>query len=539
MRDNQPVTQQEYVLADDDFLISRTDLKGRITYASPAFVRISGFQLEELMGANHNLVRHPDMPPAAFANLWSTIQKGQSWNGFVKNRRKNGDHYWVYANVTPIFDNGQLTGYTSVRVKPSRANVTKADTAYREIMAGRGKNLTLHRGQLRQKGLLGALQRLQLWGSLHGRMRLVIFLAALLLSGSGLLGYLGMQAGEPAHQLYILALAFVSIFGSLGLGALGCLTMRSVMQPLEATLDFTAQLAAGNLGAHLNDGVGFIEINRLILALETMRKGLISIASDVHNDMSLFSTSASEIAQGNQDLASRTDEQAHSLQQTATSMEELTGTVEQNANNARQASQLAAEATKSVQASGKMMHDVVDTMTGITDSAHKMREIISVIDSIAFQTNILALNASVEAARAGEQGKGFAVVASEVRNLASRSAAAAREIRSLIDDSSRQIENGADLVRNAELGIEDVVHAVTRVNNIMGEISVASNEQSSGIALVNQAVAQMDSVTQQNAILVQDAARIAKRLEDQVIDVERAVAVFRLEHVARRGNQSP
>jgi len=220
-------------------------------------------------------------------------------------------------------------------------------------------------------------------------------------------------------------------------------------------------------------------------------------------------------------------------------MEELTGTVEQNANNARQASQLAAEATKSVQASGKMMHDVVDTMTGITDSAHKMREIISVIDSIAFQTNILALNASVEAARAGEQGKGFAVVASEVRNLASRSAAAAREIRSLIDDSSRQIENGADLVRNAELGIEDVVHAVTRVNNIMGEISVASNEQSSGIALVNQAVAQMDSVTQQNAILVQDAARIAKRLEDQVIDVERAVAVFRLEHVARRGNQSP
>lgn len=532
MRNNQPVTQQEYLLADDDFLISRTDAKGRITYASPAFVRASGFSLDELMGASHNIVRHPDMPPAAFANLWETIKKGQSWNGFVKNRRKNGDHYWVYANVTPIFDSGQLTGYTSVRVKPSREDVAKADTAYRDIIAGRGNHLTLHRGQLRKKGLLGFLSTLKPWSSLQGRLVLFTLLAVFFIALNAILGVYAIHTSAHVNSMYILLLA-TSIIGSLSLAGLGYLIIRRVKFPLQAVRDFTLQLAAGNLEAQLNEG-RLIEVKQLTSSLSTLRKGLISIASDVRGDMELFLISAREIAQGNQDLASRTDEQAHSLQQTASSMEEITSTVEQNASNAKQASQLAGAATCSVQTNGKVMRDVVGKMNAITESAHKMREIINVIDAIAFQTNILALNASVEAARAGEQGKGFAVVATEVRNLASRSATAAQEIRHLIDNSSQQIEMGADLVRGAEMGIEDVIQAVTKVNDIIGEISVASSEQSSGITLVNQAVAQMDAVTQQNAILVQDAARIAKRLEDQVSEVERAIAVFRLERVARK-----
>lgn len=533
MRNNQPVTQQEYVLADDDFLISRTDLKGIITYASPAFIRASGFSLGELMGKNHNIVRHPDMPPAGFSNLWDTIKAGKSWNGFVKNRRKNGDHYWVYANVTPFWENGRIAGYTSVRIKPSREDVAKADAAYREIMAGRGKNLTLHRGELSKKGFSGLLMRMRLWRSLRGRMSLVVIFGICLLIGSAILSYLGMDAPPEKQVTYILSLAILSVIGSMGMGLLGYITMRSVMKPLQSSLDFTAQLAAGNLDAKLLQG-DFVEIKRLTTLLETMRKSLISIASDIHADMGSFSASASEIARGNEHLAQRTGQQASSLQQTATSMEQLTGTVEQNAGNARQASQLAADATNSVQVSGQVMHQVVSTMDAISDSSHKMRDIINVIDSIAFQTNILALNASVEAARAGEQGRGFSVVASEVRNLASRSASAAREIRELIDKSVHQVEEGAALVRNAELGIEEVVHSVMRVNDIMGEISIASGEQSSGITQVNQAVAQMDAVTQQNAILVEDAARIAKQLEDQVSEVEQSIAVFRFGRVARR-----
>ncbi len=534
MRNNQPVTQREYELQDDDFLISRTDLKGRITYANPAFVKVSGYSHAELMGANHNLVRHPDMPPVAFANLWQTIQGGQSWNGIVKNRRKNGDHYWVNANVTPYYENGQLAGYASVRVKPSRRDIDTAAAAYQAIQAGQGGNLGLARGRLVKRGLPGLLERFGKLGSLRGRLTLMVGSSVALLLLSGLLGYLGMQAeSAAAHGSYQMAQLGLVLVGLLLLAGLGYSTVRSVLRPLHASMDFTAQLAAGNLGAELPD-FGEHEMGRMAHLLDTLRKSLTSIAADVNGSIDTFAHSAHEIARGNENLASRTEQQAASLQQTAASMEQLTGTVQQNAGNARQASQLSGDASDTVRDSGAVMSQVVETMREITATSRKMTEIINVIDSIAFQTNILALNASVEAARAGEQGRGFAVVASEVRNLASRSAAAAKEIRSLIDSSSLQIESGAQLVRRAEQSIDGVVGAVTRVNDIMGEIAAASDEQSSGIAQVNQAVVQMDDVTQQNAGLVQSAAQVAKRLEDQVAEVERAISVFRLKETAAR-----
>ncbi|MCL7461888.1 PAS domain-containing methyl-accepting chemotaxis protein [Pseudomonas sp. NW5] len=533
MRINQPVTQREYELQDDDFLISRTDLKGVITYANPAFVKVSGFTHEELIGENHNLVRHPDMPPVAFANLWSTVEAGHSWNGYVKNRRKNGDHYWVRANVTPYYENGRLAGYASVRVRPSREEVARHDAAYREIMAGRGKHLTLDRGQLVQRGLPGLLAKLSRVSSLRGRLTVMAGSSILLLLLSGLIGHLGQQPGASAAYPY-LQMGLV-VIGLLLLGMLGYSTARSVNRPLQASLDFTAQLAAGNLSSSMPD-FGDHELGKMTRLLETMRKSLTSIATDVNAGIDTFSHSANEIARGNENLASRTEQQAASLQETAASMEELTGTVQQNTANARQASQLAGDASSTVRDSGHVMHQVVDTMGEITATSRKMTEIINVIDSIAFQTNILALNASVEAARAGEQGRGFAVVASEVRNLATRSAAAAKEIRSLIDSSSRQIDAGAEMVRTAEQRIESVVAAVTRVNDIMGEIAAASDEQSHGISQINQAVAQMDDVTQQNAGLVQSAAQVAKRLEDQVAEVERAISIFCLRSGSSNGS---
>ncbi|RTR04432.1 methyl-accepting chemotaxis protein [Halomonas nitroreducens] len=669
MRNNQPVTQREYELGDEDFLISRTDLKGRITYANPAFVEVSGFSRDELLGAPHNLIRHPDMPPAAFQNLWDTLQAGEHWQGLVKNRRKNGDHYWVMASVSPIVEDGEVVGYASMRTKADREAIEGAERDYALIREGRGKHLTLERGKLRRRGALARLRRLNL-GSMRARLTTMIGVAALLLLASGGLGLYGQKvAGERIQaitqdgledvarlqrieQLMTLGrdrlaepvsnpmsadvdalkadvgqlvtrleaawqafaggdanrTASVQAFGEglavyieggleaavetidngdyyqayvafnevlrpkgvelagtinelvadkqasasalaeqaevdqqrmlllqvalLGAGLLllillGALTIRALTRPLRSSMQFTLQIAAGNLAAsmpaHRNDETG-----RLVAALDMMRKSLGSIVGDVNDGVGRVAPAARDIATGNDELASRTEQQAASLQQTASSMEEMTTTVHHNSDNARQASGLASENASRTQETGELMQQLVSTMGEITNGSRKMTEIIDVIDSIAFQTNILALNASVEAARAGEQGRGFAVVAGEVRNLAGRSAAAAQEIKALIDGSSRQIDGGAALVRRAESSLEEVVAASTRVNDIMGEITAASEEQSNGIGQINQAVVEMDQVTQQNAARVQASARAATELDAQAKTLAEAVAAFRL-----------
>jgi len=527
MRNNRPVTQREYELQEDDFLISRTDLEGRITYANPAFIKVSGFTYEELMGAPHNLVRHPDMPPVAFANLWETVRKGMGWNGIVKNRRKNGDHYWVRANATPYYEGEQLVGYTSVRTRASRKEIETAERAYRSIREGRGKHLGLIRGTVVRRGWRGFLERLQL-GSLSMQLELIVSTGGMLLLTSGMLGYFGLQSGDKAlaELLLQIQLGLVAL-GMIWLIVLARSTVRTLDRPLQSSIAFIAQLAAGNLMVRMPD-YGSGEMGQMTRMLETMRKSLVSISADVNGSIDTFTSSAQTIARDNLELHARTEQQAASLQQTAAGMEQLTATVEQNSANARQASLLAQEATGAVRESGQVMGQMVNTMGTITTTSQKMTEIINVIDSIAFQTNILALNASVEAARAGEQGRGFAVVAGEVRNLASRSAAAAREIRSLIDNSSRQITEGEHLVRYAEQTIEGVVAAVARVNDIMEEIASASAEQNSGIGQASQAVAQMDEVTQHNVRLVESVAQQAAYLELQATEVQRAISVFRV-----------
>jgi methyl-accepting chemotaxis protein len=320
----------------------------------------------------------------------------------------------------------------------------------------------------------------------------------------------------------------------LGLGAVFAhIISRSITRPLTDAVKLAQRVAAGDLTGEV-EVKSKDETGLLLQALKSMNANLRKTVGEVRSGTDAISMASEQIASGNADLSSRTEQQASSLEETASSMEELTSTVTQNAENAKQANQLAAGASEVAVKGGSVIGQVVTTMSSINESSKKIVDIISVIDGIAFQTNILALNAAVEAARAGEQGRGFAVVAAEVRTLAQRSAAAAKEIKQLIGDSVHKVDNGTKLVDEAGRTMDQIVSSVKRVTDIMSEIAAASQEQSAGIEEVNQAITQMDQVTQQNAALVEQAAAAAESLKQQAHNLVQAVAVFKLSEGAER-----
>ena len=729
------------VLQPDTLIVSKTDLKGLITYVNRDFVSISGFTESELIGEPHNLVRHPDMPVEAFEDLWETLKQNRPWTGYVKNRCKSGDYYWVEANATPIWENGVVTGYMSVRRKADPAVVRQVDEIYRQFREKRQGNLKIVRGAAVAGGEgLGATLRdvsLSTAFNLLGLFMAVVFLvlglagnqlgmgapilavvaavaafAALRVIASGILRPLGtvtdtfrsIAAGEygnkfdfnrndeigkvlqamqamqiklgcdvaeanrvaeenlririgldnvatnvmiaddglniiymnkainemfavaesdirrdmpqfstagligtnidgfhknPAHQRGMLEKLTATYRASIRLGGR---TFSLAVTPVANErgqrlgyavewLDRTAEVAVEDEVAEIvgaaargdfsrrisgNGKSGFFlrltdDLNRLLeisnhglndiaSVLGAMAEGdltkrisadydgtfgqlkddanttverLSAIVEQIKEATDAINTAAKEIAAGNQDLSSRTEEQASSLEETASSMEQLTSTVKQNADNARQANELAGSAQGVAVKGGEVVSQVVQTMSAIHQSSNKIADIIGVIDGIAFQTNILALNAAVEAARAGEQGRGFAVVATEVRNLAQRSAAAAKEIKGLISDSVEKVEVGNKLVDQAGRTMEEVVSSIRRVARIMADISEASREQSAGIEQVCLAINQMDEVTQQNAALVEEAAAAAESLEEQANSLADTVSVFYLGEAVR------
>ena len=519
MRTNLPVSQQEFVIPDGVTLVSMTDLTSRITYCNPNFVSVSGYSREELIGQPHNLVRHPDMPAEAFRDMWATLQSGSPWSALVKNRRKNGDHYWVLANATPMIENGQVNGYMSVRTKPTRAQIDSAETLYARMRAEAetgNPSLALHSGHLVRTGWRG---RLRDW-TRPTLGRKLAFMTLCVAFGGLLLETAAEGSSDAVH------LAAFAVTGVLSLVA-ATVMKRMLVSPLGSVLEFANRMAAGDLSARL-DTTRTDEIGEITRALNQLNVNLMAVVTDVRHEVEGVQVASGEIASGNQDLSARTEAQASSLEQTAASMEELTSTVENSATSAREAALLSTRASEVARQGNEAMGEVIHTMGDISRSSSRIGEIIQVIEGISFQTNILALNAAVEAARAGEQGRGFAVVASEVRSLAQRTSSAAREIKQLIDDSADQVRRGSELVNSTGQTMGNVVGAVQQVNALISEITSATHEQTMGLSQINQAIGQLDSVTQQNSAMVEELAAAASSLQSQSSVMKESVQVFRL-----------
>ncbi len=867
MKINEPVTQKEIDFPQGSILVSKTDTKGIITYCNRPFIEISGFNEAELIGKNHNLVRHPDMPPAAFQDLWDTVQQGKPWTGIVKNRAKNGDHYWVKANVSPIYQSGRVQEYISVRTQPSREEIHAAEALYGNILAGKASLAAGLKDKLVAFAQSFSIKTL-LASTVVATILLLAGIAAMISTGvdqqiiftvlaaTGVataifgfaltsyisrplsyassklhevsqgnyfdwvevsrddeigrllqaikmtqikLGFDVMDAREvaasairiktavdsvttnvmladqdyniiymnpavqqmmqdaeddikeliphfdaakligtnidvfhrdPAHQREILDKLKETITAQLSVGSrsfqiianpvfdvdrnrigtavewrdrteelarfeaeekqlqaerdfarenlrirtaldnvsssvmladpdrniiymnktaaelfinaeqdiqkdlpnfdahklmnsnidqfhqhpehqvklldnlrstheaefdIGGRTMKFIANPVmsedgerlgtavewtDRTLEvavenevegIVASARSGDLSQRIAlDGKdGFFR--HLSLGINSLLDGIADVFDDIANVMNLveegnlsqtitapyegrfaevqgsvngtikhlektvrqlnemadhMSTASDEISAGNSNLSSRTEQQAASLEQTAASMEELTSTVRNNADNAQQANQVAATARQSAEKGGEVVSNAVQAMDAINQSSNKIAEIIGVIDEIAFQTNLLALNASVEAARAGEQGRGFAVVATEVRNLASRSADAAKEIKTLIQDSQGKVQVGAELVHESGETLNEIVQGVKKVGDIVAEIAASSAEQASGIDQVNQAVTSMDEITQQNAALAEQTSAASASMYDKAAEMNEMMTFF-------------
>ncbi|MDU7100752.1 MAG: methyl-accepting chemotaxis protein, partial [Enterobacter sp.] len=439
MRRNTPVTQNEYLLNAGSTLMSTTDTKSHITYANSAFIEASGYKEEHLLGEPHNLIRHPDMPAEAFGDMWFTLQQGETWTGLVKNRRHNGDHYWVRANVTPVWQGESLTGYISVRNIPSREEIAASENLYAKVRNNELKHHRFYKGLFVRRGLFSFLSLFKCL-STGKRIQLGITVTALL---SCLAMYLFRDRLVQATTLVLL------------FSALSCYLHAQIARPVKSIVQQMQRVVSGRK----TDYYHFDRIDDIGLMMRLVNQSglnLNSLVDDVGAQISGIGTISQQ-------------ETADFLQQTASAVEEIASAVKQTAETANEAIQMADRTRDSAHCGEAMMKETIGMMQSVSQDNGQIVDIISVIDRIAFQTNILALNAAVEAARAGEAGRGFAVVAAEVRNLAQHSATAAKEIKALIEKNVASVNAGVEKVGQTESQLTVMIDNVLRVSSLIKE----------------------------------------------------------------------
>ncbi|MBF0256183.1 MAG: PAS domain-containing protein [Gammaproteobacteria bacterium] len=502
MKKNLPVSQREISYGDDIILTSTTDLKGLITYANAEFVKLSGFSEAELLGSNHNIVRHPDMPPAAFKDLWDTIKQGRSWRGIVKNRSKNGDHYWVDAFVTPIFEQGRISGYQSVRSCPSRKQVEQAEALYAKLNAGKLKQLPHSRSLL----------------DLSLSLRIPLAFASLILlnlAGALLIHW------QP-EQAAVIAWGLAALMG--GASAVIWLLLRhTVVRPMEQVVEIARSISSGDLSQRIEVN-SRDEIGEMMQAMKMMQARLRTIIGQLSESSNAVAAAAEDLATSANGVARFMGQQSSETEQVATAMNQMSATVNEVSRNvvatadaAHQANERADEGQRMIARTLDEIRTLVErieqsaaTVRHLQDSGQSIVKIMTVIQAIAEQTNLLALNAAIEAARAGEVGRGFAVVADEVRTLASRTKSATEEIHGLITSLSSGIHNASEAmgeVRQRAMTTEEfaqnmgqalslITGAVGRISDMANQIATASTEQSAVAEEINRNIVRIHQLSE-------------------------------------------